>query len=389
MQRLFGTAAILLLATALGGWTAGAAASWESLFDDPVLARGTNVLVKRSQLDEAFIAYKSNLAGRGQPIPEEERLLRERLLLDRLLLVQILTNRAAPADKVRAHEIATNLLARTEGGVGSQEALARRLKVLGISGERYTNQVAEQALAQAVVEREVRSKVQVSNEDVDDFYQTGTDVVVRALQAELERLAKDPATSANRLAEVKKQVDAVKQANLSRLEQPEQVRVSHVMLSTRDKNTDIPLSDEQKKLKRAQIDKLRVAAVAGEDFQKLIADYSEDRNLKANKGEYLLSRDSPFLPEFKAAAFALGPGQISEVLTTGFGFHILKVSERLPPKKVPIEEVRNVVREMLTEQELQRRLPDFYRKLRQEANVEVLDPKYRTEAPPDANPLKD
>ena len=371
----------------LAGQTVPSALS--ALFDDPLLARGRGVSVRRGQLDEAFIAYRSNLAGRGQTIPEDERLLRERLLLDRLIVTQILTNRAIDADRTKATEIVEKIVAETKKELGSEEALRRRLKVLGLPPDRYTNQVLEQALAQAVVDREVRAKVEVSPTDIDEFYQSGTDVLVRSLQAELERLAKDPQASADRLAAVKKQIDAVKKSNLARLEQPERVRVSHVMLSTRDRNTDQPLTDEQKKVKRTQIEKLRTAALAGEDFQKLALEFSEDRNVKETKGEYVLTRDANFVPEFKAAAFSLAPGQISDVLTTAFGYHILKVSEKMPAQKVAPEKVRKDIQDMLTEQEVQKRMPGYFREIKQQAGVEVLDARLAGETQKDANPLKD
>jgi parvulin-like peptidyl-prolyl isomerase len=389
MQRWLAKVAPWLGTVGLCACKLQAASVLEGLFDDPVIARGSNVLVKSSQLESAFIAYKANLAGRGEVIPEDERLARERLLLDRLILTQLLKSRATPEDRKRAEEMATDLLARTVRELGSEAALARRLKVLGLTGEQYTNQVMDQALAQAVVDREVRSKIEISPAAVEEFYQTGTDVVVRSLQAELQRLAQDPKTSLDRLVEVKKQIDTIKQLNLSRFQQPERVRVSHIMLATRDRQTELPLSEEQKRAKRAQIEKLRVAALAGEDFQKLILEYSEDRNVQANKGEYLLTRDAPFVQEFKAAAFALPPGQISEVITTEFGYHILKVSERIPARKIPLEEAAAEIRALLLEQELQKRLPAYFRTLKQEAGVEILQAKYRIEPPAESNPLKD
>lgn len=373
----------------MGSSGSQAASVLDTLFDDPVIARGSNVLVKSSQLDSAFIAYKARLAGKGEVIPEEERLLRERMLLDQLILIQVLKGRATPDDQKRAQQTATNLLARRLQELGSEAALARRLKVLGLSAEQYTNQVMDEALANAVLDREVRSKIEITPAAVEEFYRTGTDVVVRDLQAELERLAQDPNTKLDRLVEVKKRIDTLKQLNLARLEQPERVRVSHILLATRDRETDLPLSEEQKRLKRAQIEKLRVAALAGEDFQKLILDYSEDRNAQVNKGEYVLTRDAPFVQELKAAAFALAPGQISEVVTTEFGYHILKVSERIPARKVPLEEVAAEIRSLLLEQELQKRLPPYYRLIKQEAGVEILQAKYRLELPEQTNPLKD
>lgn len=389
MQPILRLAVILSLGSALELAGQTVPPSLSALFGDPLLAQGQGVSVRRGQLDEAFIAYKSNLAGRGQTIPEEARLLRERLLLDRLIVTQILTNRATEADRAKATDMVVKIMADTRQELGSDDALRRRLKVLGLPPERYTNQVMEQALAQTVVDREVRAKVEVSPPDIDEFYQSGTDVLVRALQAELERLAKDPQSSADRLAEVKKQIDAVKKSNLARLEQPERVRVSHVMLATRDRNTDQPLSDDQKKVKRSQIEKLRTAALAGEDFQKLVLEFSEDRNLKETKGEYVLTREANFLPEFKMAAFALAPGQISEVLTTAFGYHILKVSEKMPAQKVPIEKARKDIQDLLVEQAVQKRMPGYFHELKQQAGVQVLDVRLAGETAKDTNPLKD
>ncbi len=389
MQRSLRLAALAVLLSAMTTSAQTVPSSLSALFDDPLLARGQGVAVRRGQLDEAFIAYRSNLAGRGQTIPEDERLLRERLLLDRLIVTQILTNRATAGDRAKATEIAEKIVADTKKELGTEEALRRRLKVLGLSPDRYTNQVMEQALAQAVVDREVRAKVEVFPADVEEFYQSGTDVLVRSLQTELERLAKDSQTSADRLAEVKKQIDAVKKSNLARLEQPERVRVSHVMMATRDRNTDQPLTDEQKKVKRTQIEKLRTAALAGEDFQKLVIEFSEDRNVKETKGEYILTRDANFVPEFKAAAFALAPGQISDVLTTAFGYHVLKVAEKIPAQKVALEKVRKDIQDLLIEQEVQKRMSGYFREIKQQAGVQVLDPKLAGEPAKDANPLKD
>src|SRR6185295_14256202 len=90
----------------------------------------------------------------------------------------------------------------------------------------------------------------------------------------------------------------------------------------------------QKKARRQAAEKLRARALAGEDFNKLVQEYSEDRGLAATKGEYTFSRDDNFAPEFKAAAFSLEVGKISDLVTTVFGYHIIKVLERIPARKI-------------------------------------------------------
>src|SRR6185436_18419737 len=64
----------------------GRAASLSDLFGDPAIARGQGVEIKRSQLEDAFTAWKANLAARGQTIGEEQRTLREFQLLDKLIV---------------------------------------------------------------------------------------------------------------------------------------------------------------------------------------------------------------------------------------------------------------------------------------------------------------
>src|ERR1041385_2813220 len=68
----------------------------------PVLAKGKGVEIRRSQLDDAFIAFRANLAARGQNVPESRREAAEAQLLDRMIVTQLLVNKASAADKESA-----------------------------------------------------------------------------------------------------------------------------------------------------------------------------------------------------------------------------------------------------------------------------------------------
>ena len=74
-------------------------------------------------------------------------------------------------------------------------------------------------------------------------------------------------------------------------------------------------------------------ARAGEDFAKLAKEYSEDPGSKDKGGEYKFPRGQ-MVPEFEAAAFSLGTNQVSDIVTTRFGYHIIKLSEKIPARKV-------------------------------------------------------
>src|SRR5437764_13946489 len=78
------------------------AVTMTDLFGDPVLARGQGLEIKRNQLEEAFTAWKANLAARGQSIGEDQRAFREIQLLDKLIITQLMINRATAGDKTVA-----------------------------------------------------------------------------------------------------------------------------------------------------------------------------------------------------------------------------------------------------------------------------------------------
>jgi parvulin-like peptidyl-prolyl isomerase len=356
------------------------------LFGDDIIARGKGVEVKRSHLEEAFIAYKANRAAQGQPLPEAQRTLQEAQLLERLVVTQVLTNRVTEADRAQARELAEKFTAESKKNAVSEEGFNRQLKALGLSPEQFHRRVIEQSLAEAVIQREITSTITINDAQVREFYTTGADLAVRLMQAELEKMVKDPAAAPGLVAAGKARIDEVRKANLARLEQPEKVRVSHVFLTTLDRKTDEPLPDEQKQRKRQQMEKIRQRALNGEDFAKLVQEYSEDRGLQQTKGEYTFSRVDPFAPEFKAAAFSLQPGKFSDVVATAIGLHVIKLLEKIPAKKVEFEKVAGELKDFLVQQEVQRAMPAYFARMVREAGVEILDPKYKLPEPADAAP---
>ncbi len=78
------------------------------------------------------------------------------------------------------------------------------------------------------------------------------------------------------------------------------------------------------------------------------------------------------VPAFDQAAFALKPGEISDIVTTQFGYHIIKVTDRRTASTVPFEQVSGRIKEFLTEQQKQQKADAFIQSLKQKAKIEVL-----------------
>src|SRR5207245_5522008 len=128
--------------------------------------------------------------------------------------------------------------------------------------------------------------------------------------------------------------------NPAKFEQPEMVRASHILLNTKDTAAGTELTPEQKAAKRKQMEAILKRARDGEDFAKLANEYSEDPGSKDKGGEYTFPRGK-MVPEFEAAAFSLQTNQVSDIVTTPFGYHIIKLSEKIPPHKVELAKVQD------------------------------------------------
>jgi len=93
------------------------------------------------------------------------------------------------------------------------------------------------------------------------------------------------------------------------------------------------------------------------------------------------------VPEFETAAFGLKTNQVSDIVTTQFGYHIIKLSEKIPAGKVPFDKASAKIKEYLTQQKLSKEIPPYMAKLRKEANVEILDERLKALESSDFSPL--
>ena len=81
---------------------------------------------------------------------------------------------------------------------------------------------------------------------------------------------------------------------------------------------------------------------------------------------------------FETTAFSLQTNQVSDIITTDYGFHILKLMEKIPAGKATLDEASRDIRDYLESQAVQKMLPAFEAQLRKDANVEILDTKIKT-----------
>ena len=157
--------------------------------------------------------------------------------------------------------------------------------------------------------------------------------------------------------------------NELRLTLPEQVRVRHILLTWK------PLGKQDDRAAiREQMVPILEKARAGEDFAALARDYSDDSATAGNGGDTGLFQRGQMVPAFEAVAFALQPGEISDPVETPFGVHILRLEEHKEARLLPLEEIREQLRDHIREEKMEAAVEQETERLRQEGEVAILIP---------------
>jgi len=166
--------------------------------------------------------------------------------------------------------------------------------------------------------------------------------------------------------EVRARFDRIVAANPDALKRPEQVTAAHVLVLV---PADAPAEQDAAAL--AKINGIRDRALAGEDFGKLAAEFSEDPGSKDKGGVYTFGRGRMVKP-FEDAAFSQPVGEIGEPIRTNYGYHVLKVLERTEPGTIAFEDVRANISAALFREAAERAAAEHVKALRDAARIEFV-----------------
>jgi peptidyl-prolyl cis-trans isomerase D len=146
---------------------------------------------------------------------------------------------------------------------------------------------------------------------------------------------------------------------------PEQVRASHILFKTDGKNDDAV---------KKQAEEVLAKAKSGADFAKLATEYSQDDASKVKGGDLDFFPKGQMVPEFDKAVFSMKVGEISDLVKSQFGYHIIKLVDKKPAAKKTLDEVRAQIEDQLkwerAQAEAQRVADDVAGKLKKPADFD-------------------
>jgi parvulin-like peptidyl-prolyl isomerase len=280
----------------------------------------------------------------GSSIPLEDR----KKLLD-LLVSEILINQAAAKEGITAtsEEIDARIsLAKQTGGAGlnlnrelTDAEFRSLLQQSGMSWDEYQEQLKQAIIQQKYVMQKKRAffdKIPSPDKaEIEDFYETNKAAFVA----------------------------------------PDMVRFQHIFIDTRNLS-----SKEEREKARQRAEEIYRELRSGASFSDLVVKYSDDRASRYKGGDFgYMRRDDQARKqllgrEFFEAPFKMKVGEISGVLSSSIGFHIIKVTEKIPFKLLGLDDPippqnNSTVRDQISAQLLQRKQAEYY----QQALLELID----------------
>ena len=282
------------------------------------------VAISKGEFDRELDFFIKRAAQGGQQIPDAQmdQMKNEVLenLIDRELLFQECKKKRVQVES----EAVADQLKNIQQRYPDKDEFKKLLNEMGLTESQVKAQIERGMAIQELIDKEVAGKIKISDEESKSFYDN----------------------------------------NPQFFEQPEQVKASHILIKVEN---DAP--DAQKAEARKKIEAVQQKVKKGEDFADLAKTYSEGPS-GPRGGDLGYFRRGQMVKPFEDAAFSLKPNEVSDIVETQFGYHLVKVVDNKPAKKMTYAEVKDRINDHLKKQKTDSEANAYIENLRKNAKIE-------------------
>ena len=326
MRHNFGvqlwTAAVLLSLILVGGSVF--AEEKKSGADKVAVVNGD--VITRGDLDRAVDFGKRQAMQKGQPLDDAQLAALEKDALEKLIGIQILYQASEKAGNKVDEKQVDEKFAEFRKRFPTEDAFKKAMGEWHVTEAEMKTELKKGMVTEAFVVKNFVDKATVPEEKIKAYYDS----------------------------------------NPQFFKKPEQVKASHILIKIKPDASEAEKAEAMKKITQAQ-EKLK----KGDDFAEVAKAASEGPTAVKGGDLGYFGRGQMVKP-FEAVAFTLEPGKVSDVVTTKFGYHLIKVVEKKPETTIPFDAVKPRIEQYLKQEEVQKEVKQFIEKSRKEAKVEIF-----------------
>jgi peptidyl-prolyl cis-trans isomerase SurA len=292
-----------------------------------IVAVVNDEVITYSEMSDAFDPYKMKIInaykGKEQDkVMAEARMAMLGKLIDNVLIEQEARKAGLVVKDEEVMEVINGILKRRNLTMKDLAGLAEKD---GMTLEAYRREMKVQIVRSRLVSREIKSKVAVSEEEIGEYYRR----------------------------------------NLANYEGKEAVRIKQILIARPES-----IDEATKRRLLVETEAIRQRLLAGESFEMLAAAYSKGP-AAASGGDVGFIEKGSMLPEVEAVAFSLAKNEISPLIESPVGLHIIKVIDKQGAGVKPIASVREEITARLENEKMDKKYEEWIQALRKKSHIEI------------------
>jgi peptidyl-prolyl cis-trans isomerase C len=291
-----------------------------------IQSQGPVARVNGSVIEAIELRRAKKVALRGQTVPADQQGAIDKQAVEQLISAELLYQGAAKTEVTDLEKLVDAKLAQGKARFKDEEDFKNAIKDLEMDEKQLREYTRRDILITRFVESSFVSKVTVPEAEVRAFYDK----------------------------------------NPEKFKRDESVRASHILIGS-----DATSTADEKKMAREKADKLKKELAGGADFA-VLAKANSTCPSAPQGGDLGFFGKGQMVPAFEKAAYALKPGEISDVVETQFGYHIIKLTEKKTAEKVDFKDVKVKIEEFLKGQKVNEAIQKYLEETRKTAKIEVL-----------------
>ncbi|MDY6988862.1 MAG: peptidylprolyl isomerase [Thermodesulfobacteriota bacterium] len=293
------------------------------------VAAVNGAVITQAQFDREFSLAKRRFHMGGKALTDSQVSAIRKDTLERLIDVELLYQESQKKG-IKADE--AELDERLKKRFPDEAEFKKIVKRMNLTEDALKSQFLRGMAIQTFLDKEIAQKIAVPDKEIKEYYDSHPEL----------------------------------------FKQPEQVQASHILVKVDPKAEASQKAEVRKKIEQIQ-DRLK----KGEDFSALAKEASQCPS-GAKGGDLGYFRQGQMVKPFEAVAFSLKPGEVSDIVETKFGYHLIKVKDKKAEATTPYKEVKERIVENLKREKVQKEVDLYVAKLKGEAKVEKFlaeDPK--------------
>ncbi|MDD2900144.1 MAG: peptidylprolyl isomerase [Desulfuromonadaceae bacterium] len=292
----------------------------------PAQLQGAVARVNGSTIDATELRRAKKILLRGQTVPVDKQAAIDKQVVEQLISAELLYQAAAKQEVPDLEKQIDAKLVQGKARFKDEQDFKKAIADLEMNERDLREYTRRDLLISRFVETSFVTKVAVPEEEVRSFYDKNQD----------------------------------------KFKRDETIRASHILIGTDAKAT----ADEKKKA-REKAEKLKKELTGGADFAALAKGNSTCPSAPQG-GDLGFFGKGQMVPAFEKAAYALKPGEISDIVETQFGYHIIKLTEKKPAEHAEFKDVKAKIEEYLKGQKVNAAIQKYLEEARKTAKIEVL-----------------